>query len=682
MFNSLFKIPDLTVTPILGFGDSVSFDGSSVRSLTDSLQSENLFGDLVPEDRWSLCSFASRTSCNSRYTSIETLLDQTNRKPVKTGSKLLSVARYFTSKRIKRKFSLKKKQKSILLRKFSVIEEYKQKGNRNSPSFDVDDTVQQSTSSPCKIDFKENNMERIPIVEEKVSCQLFDDSQQLMYFNMTEYLNGKNKEDLIFDFENDPINILESKNEELNLETREVRNVKNTLREIENCIISDNINSSQLQKRDSVDTENSKTNEFCKFNETSTEISGNLVDSSCDLLTPLVSSGISNMLSETKDSSVRNNCDRRSQSSENVHRIMKDSGTQYLREIEDSFRCMTPPISEMMPYSVSPPTSNAVIMPCEDRIREKKFKFETEFLRSLRRNYVTDYFSISESPEVRKLSLLSENRENDSLKSYDNGTESVIATATDNCEAINSVSRDVTNAVECEQSIRTHSLENTSSTSSTQTNNSKPFSLSEPEFASNTRNLSTASIVTPDNISFPSYSSMNNTALDCTNNINNHCDVEITTADDNSNILREALTPSRLLMHANNLNRNTSESEKDEDEALKRETATSSDPIIKTRTLSESGNTAKCSECPKGKLSIHSCFKAVVVFATIILVLQIVYVICTETVSSQENESVVANAIDCGGYNIIHKENIEMMEYPFLTLTTYPEDFIIHLGKY
>lgn len=608
MFNTLFKIPDLTVTPVLGFGDSVSVDGSSIRSLTDSLQSENLFGDLVPEDRWSLCSFVSRTSCNSRYTSIETLLDQTNRKPVKTGSKLLSVARYFTSKRIKRKFSLKKKQKSILLRKFSIIEEYKQKDNRNSPSFDVDNTVQESMSSPCKIDFKENSMERIPTVKEKVSCQLFDDSQRLMYFNITEYLNKKNKEDLIFDLD-DPINILESKNEELNLEACEARNVKNTLREIESCIIFDNINSNQLQNGDSDVTENRKINVFCKFNETSTDISGKLVDSSCDLVTPLVSSGISsNMLSETKVSSVRTDCDTRSQSSENVHRITKDTENQSLREIEDPFRCMTPPISEMMPYSISPPISNEVMMPCKDRIYKKKFKFETEFLRSLRRNYVTDYFSIAELPEVRKLSLVSENRENDPLTSCDNGTEFMIATATDNREAIKSVSRDVTNAVECEQSIRTHSLENTSSTWSALTNNLKPFLVSEPEFTSNTRNLSAASIVTPDNISFPSYNSMNNTAFVCTNNINNHCDVEITTADDSSNILREALTPSRLLMHANNLDRNTSESEKDEDEALKRETAASSDPIIKTRTLSESGSTAKCSECPKGKLNIQSGF--------------------------------------------------------------------------
>lgn len=31
--------------------------------------------------------------------------------------------------------------------------------------------------------------------------------------------------------------------------------------------------------------------------------------------------------------------------------------------------------------------------------------------------------------------------------------------------------------------------------------------------------------------------------------------------------------------------------------------------------------------------------------------------------------------------NVIHKENIELMEYPFLTLSIYPEDFIIHLGN-
>lgn len=49
--------------------------------------------------------------------------------------------------------------------------------------------------------------------------------------------------------------------------------------------------------------------------------------------------------------------------------------------------------------------------------------------------------------------------------------------------------------------------------------------------------------------------------------------------------------------------------------------------------------------------------------------------------ASQDKESVSsATSTDSRGHNVIHRENMELMEYPFLTLSNYPEDFIIHIG--
>ncbi|XKL61378.1 hypothetical protein PGB90_008435 [Kerria lacca] len=85
---------------------------NSVLFLTNSLQSDKCLSDFTLDDRWSICSFGSRTSTNSRYTSIETLFKQTNRKPIlKNNSKFLNVARYFTSSKLRQKWSQKKKKK-------------------------------------------------------------------------------------------------------------------------------------------------------------------------------------------------------------------------------------------------------------------------------------------------------------------------------------------------------------------------------------------------------------------------------------------------------------------------------------------------------------------------------------------------------------------------------------------
>lgn len=164
---------------------NVAGDACSVISLSESLQSDRCLSDFAGDDRWSLCSFASRTSCNSRYTSVETLLEQTNRKPIaKSGSKLLNVARYFTGSRLRRKFTQKKKQKSILLRKFSVIEEYKQKGAGSSLIHNADEVVSDSKSAEIA---KSQQLERIPTVDERIPCIVVDaaESRKTKYFNVT-----------------------------------------------------------------------------------------------------------------------------------------------------------------------------------------------------------------------------------------------------------------------------------------------------------------------------------------------------------------------------------------------------------------------------------------------------------------------------------------------------------------
>lgn len=74
--------------------------------------------------------------------------------------------------------------------------------------------------------------------------------------------------------------------------------------------------------------------------------------------------------------------------------------------------------------------------------------------------------------------------------------------------------------------------------------------------------------------------------------------VRITTADDSCNLMPEALTPSRLLMHANNTDRNTSEGDKEED--TRREPVFVSEGGAKNRSLSDTGAISKYTEGNKG----------------------------------------------------------------------------------
>lgn len=77
------------------------------------------------------------------------------------------------------------------------------------------------------------------------------------------------------------------------------------------------------------------------------------------------------------------------------------------------------------------------------------------------------------------------------------------------------------------------------------------------------------------------------------------CNVGITTADDGCKLMPEALTRSRLLMHANNPDRNISEGDKEED--AKREPAVGPEAGAKNRSLSDTGGISKYSEGNKGK---------------------------------------------------------------------------------
>lgn len=59
------------------------------------------------------------------------------------------------------------------------------------------------------------------------------------------------------------------------------------------------------------------------------------------------------------------------------------------------------------------------------------------------------------------------------------------------------------------------------------------------------------------------------------------------------------------------------------------------------------------------------------------------YCFYSDMAALQESVSVFftdSSNADYQGCNVVHKENIEMMEYPFLTLSTYPEDFVLHIG--
>lgn len=76
-------------------------------------------------------------------------------------------------------------------------------------------------------------------------------------------------------------------------------------------------------------------------------------------------------------------------------------------------------------------------------------------------------------------------------------------------------------------------------------------------------------------------------------------DVRLTTADDSCNLMPEALTPSRLLMHANNTDRNTSEGDK-EDDARRGEPVFVSESGAKNRSLSDTGAISKYTEGNKG----------------------------------------------------------------------------------
>lgn len=494
------KIPTLTITGAFPNNLSQS-DNCSIISLSESLRS-NFMSEFAPEDTWSLCSFGSQTSCNSRYTSIETLLDQKNRKPnLKTSSKLLSVAKYFTTSKMRRKFSRKNKQKSLTaLRKFSVIEECKQKSSGNL-EFEIDEMIRESSHlddsvSRCDSyeEIKTKSVERIPSVEEFVSCQIYDTSTSMraQYFNVSdqsidlkpseEKINPE--DELIFQFESNSNRL--SEENETNREISEMRMMQN----LDQCIISDE------------------------------PIKDDMSVSSLQLAF------------QNNDCFIES-LDRIERFSEHYQRSSPVRSGKCERD-----QRKTPPLSEMSPISMTPPPREP--SPVRKFISEQNLntmqslEFDRHFLRNLRRKHV-DYYPLSASPEIRKLINF-----NETLRR--SKSDSVLRTIkeTDDCYGL-------LNDLDEIYAVST-SLSSTA----------------EPVFEE---------LISPT----PSDICYNNTDNIVSNN-ENDLGVEITTADIicTRNISPEALTPSCLLMHANNLDRNVSECDKEYDEGtinpIKRDT--------------------------------------------------------------------------------------------------------------
>ncbi|XKL61989.1 hypothetical protein PGB90_001822 [Kerria lacca] len=614
-FNDFkFKIPNLTLTSTFGFNANLHDDVYSVLSLTNSLQSDKCLSDLTLDDRWSLCSFGSRTSTNSRYTSIETLLEQTNRKPIlKSNSKFLNMARYFTSSKLRQKFSQKKKQKSILLRKFSIIEEYKRKST-NSLGEEVDDLKQEvnnfKENSEKNVNLKKNISERIPSVKERTSCIIFNNSKQNQsaYFNMTEDSSFENKNKLIFNCKE----CMKTNNNAADEKRISVENDKKL--KISNNVCTKEPMECTISKCEPLESDEyfSRKNQQVYYHSYFTNNE------------EIIASQNKN---DFEINSITENIDTVQKSKDNydegLNVSLKNTNTLFVNQGRS-----TPPISEMTPFFMSFCTDNSSSIKAITDNKNmfaniKSIKFEQNFLKSLLRKNINDYFTISSSPEIRRISLL-----NKSSKSELPEAENIVISQYGK-ETINSMDEFLSNPSNIDNSI----------------------SESQVKCVSNVLNVDVKSTSQVDysskNCKFPCAPNRFNDYLYLNTNKTN-CDVQITTADDNCNILSEALTPSRLLMHANNPDRNISEGEKEE-ELSKRENVKEGEHAIKNKSLSDTSSSVKGNERVK------------------------------ET--SQEQDSVGSSyIIEYKGYNVIHKEHIELMEYPFFTLSNYPEHFIIHLG--
>ncbi len=462
-FCDNFGVPEMTLTraPSFGFDYYTRTDVCSVFSFTDSLQSDKCLSDFMPDDRWSLCSFASRASSASRYTSVETLLDQTNRTPIiKGGSKLLSVARYFSSSKLARKFSHKKKHKSILLRKFSVIKEHKQKDANNSLGQEIDEMVRDSCDFPTK---PSSALKRAPTVKEETSRVIYDKSQssRSMYFDLshssnTRKINNKTSQNAWEMGKIESKDYLKTEYEE-SCETA-ARDSPN--REPKNCLRdSFDITGEQsfileLNKRViSADESfealliNDKSRKL-QNGETMSEVTN--ADDEVRQIFSYISAA--NAESKTSDTGIF-------QKWKAIHSIPGDRVTSSTPPISEmtpisSTSCdqlaPTPPISEMTPISPTPcnqlapstppisemtpycyrastewkdPMPAKIISLIEERRNLKTIQFERDFLKTLcRKDVVGDYFSISNSAEIRRLALL-----NEECESHSKGKNSVDA---------------------------------------------------------------------------------------------------------------------------------------------------------------------------------------------------------------------------------------------------------------
>lgn len=662
MFNPAFKIPNLTVTSASGYNSTAHSDSCSVISLCGSIQSENIFGDLQADDRWSLRSFASGTSCSSRYTSIETLLDQTNRKPVKSSSKLLSVARYFTSSRLRRKLSLRKKQKSLLSRKFSVIDEYKQKGSC-SLGFEIDEMTQEWKTFPSR-------KSSVPGIQEPITHALFDNTEHRRS-NYLDYEHAKIN----------TLNVRERKKSTVSAAAKtdfRDRSVDDAIRGIEMCMITVNkpiknegareeSNELMISEEDTrkmfektyeVSVANSDVSNGVQKSETENmsvvdctlessamkplkvrrsnsfvlavndqrhvdcsstlSIQSNSVDAgnaeerqdthsvyspsqtsyltesdeshsssvhptanSLDKMPARIKRSNSFLLAigaettsvgsseteEIEDATIKRKSPGRCSSSFDVSsfdsvstiiaaknddsKTLAKVGIVETRELESNYiaRCSTPPISEMTPYVKS-----------SDRQRDERIGARCDLVTALRRNRVVNYFSITESPEVQRLVLERRRSEIQQLE---------IQPTTDlnvDCSASNIVFR----------------------------RPATPPPFPPPSYS---QCYTSSSIAINNRIV-----SVNNVNDNNTNKNNNDHDNREENSNCNLDMLSENLTPSRLFMHANYRNRNTSEGDNDEeDAAVKRDTTVNTDSACKSRTLSESSVSAKGNVPSKGK---------------------------------------------------------------------------------
>lgn len=576
-------------------------DNCSIISATESLHSENFATDLDVEDRWSLCSFASRTSCNSRYTSIETLLDQENRKPVvKSGSKLLSVARYFTSSKMRRKFSKKKKQKSLLaLRKFSVIEECKQKSNANLGST-LDEMFIEDASMMEKLR-ETSYLERTPTIEEPVTCSVYEENGR---FSEADFLDEPFvHSEVVASFDGGIVsakNRVEADAEAYHEQTENsdeirVRNIpdEEIIIEIEKCMISEKKESRIVQEM-SPEREQEYVREISAIRETISSMSPPRQEERSSVeMTKVCESEVIRRSPEM--SSLDEYPDKGSSANNSADYSLYDRLS----------RCLTPPLSEMMPYRMIPPSRNVSAL--QGFVTENELKnirtldLDKSFLNKLRREHVIDYYPISDSPEIKKLARISAERELTRSKSTGNIRENCFSTRVPSNEKEREFSEKPENIKECVQKVNDCIMV------------AKPVEeVIEPTYkavvereCSQTfsRNFISINRSTPETYFLNSAKELSNDSSCSLISNKTNCDVQVTTSD--YNILPEALTTSCLLMHANNPDRNISECEKEPSEpsvSVKKDSVASIEAVVKEKLslLDVNAQETKSSECAKG----------------------------------------------------------------------------------